>query len=483
MNEAKKRKVEFGDFQTPAALARVVCERLAAAGFAPDVVIEPTCGVGAFVLAAAHQFPRAEVHGYEINPSYLDDLRHGVEELGLGRRVNLHQQDFFATDWLAQLKAKPGTVLVLGNPPWVTNAGQGAIGGTNLPQKSNFLKHTGFDAITGKANFDISEWMLIDLMRALGARGGDLAMLVKTAVARKVIAHAERMELGVSYAAMFGIDAKRHFGASVDACLLVARFTGAQANTGIDYDVHPSLDTYGAARRVGHRRGLTVGDLARFEQHAALVGESPQKWRSGIKHDASSIMEFDSAGEVLRNGLEEIVSVESNYLYPLMKGSDIGSNRDWRGKFVLVTQRKPGDDTSAIQERAPRTWQYLERHGDVLDARGSSIYKKNPRFAIFGIGDYAFRPWRIAICGLYKKLNFRLVGPIDGKPVQFDDTVYYVSFDDRGEAEDAMQRICSRDALELYSSLIFWDEKRPIKSSVLNTLDWTRIPDASKRAA
>ncbi len=108
-------------------------------GFAPDVVIEPTCGVGAFVLTAAQQFPRAEVHGYEINPAYLDELRQSVERLGVTRRVNLHQQDFFETDWLAELEAMPGNVLVLGNRR-VTNAGQGAIGGTNLPQKSNFRK-------------------------------------------------------------------------------------------------------------------------------------------------------------------------------------------------------------------------------------------------------------------------------------------------------------------------------------------------------
>jgi hypothetical protein len=483
MNEAKKRKVEFGDFQTPLELAQVVCKRLAAAGFAPDVVIEPTCGVGAFVLAAAQEFPRAEVHGYENNSAYLTELTQSIESVGIASRVFLHCQDFFATDWLAELESMPRSALVLGNPPWVTNAGQGAIGGTNLPQKSNFLKHKGFDAISGKANFDISEWMLIDLMRTLGARGGDIAMLVKTAVARKIIAHAERMELGVSYAAMFAIDAKRHFNASVDASLLVMRFTGTQSVASIDYDVHPSLDGNGEVRRVGHRLGLTIGDLARFESHTPLIGDSPQKWRSGVKHDATSVMEFDSIGGKLRNGLGENVSIEPDYLYPLMKGSDVGSSREWRRKFVLVTQRKTGEDTDVIQARAPRTWTYLNSHRSILDARGSSIYAKNPRFAIFGIGEYAFRPWRIAICGLYKKLNFRLVGPIDGKPVQFDDTVYYVSFNTREEAQEALDRIQSEEASELYSSLIFWDEKRPIKASVLNAVDWSRVVHPGKLRA
>jgi hypothetical protein len=483
VNEAKKKKVEFGDFQTPLPLARLVCARLKGLGIMPELIVEPTCGVGAFVLASAEQFPAAEIHGIEINNTYLDELREGIERFELSHRIRVFQQDFFATDWMAKIESCKGRVMILGNPPWVTSAGQGVIGGKNLPSKSNFLKFKGFDAITGKSNFDISEWMVIDLMRALGTRGSDLAMLVKTAVARKVIAHAERMQLGVSRAAIFGIDAKRHFGASVDACLLVIAFTGERSTAKIDYDVYPSLDENVEPRRVGHRLGLTISDIEIFERHIDLVGDSPQKWRSGVKHDAAAVMEFDSAEGVLRNGLNEDVCLEPEYLYPLMKGSDIGSNHDWRGKFVLITQRRPGDDTEIIRERAPRTWDYLFRHKPTLDSRGSSIYAKNPQFAIFGIGEYAFRPWRIAICGLYKRLNFRLVGPIDGKPVQFDDTVYYISFNTRDEAQSVLKIIRSVPLSELYSALIFWDEKRPIKSSLLNVVDWSRCSGGSEREA
>ena len=39
-----------------------------------------------------------------------------------------------------------------------------ALASPNLPSKSNFQNRKGLDAVTGKANFDISEWMLIQLM-------------------------------------------------------------------------------------------------------------------------------------------------------------------------------------------------------------------------------------------------------------------------------------------------------------------------------
>lgn len=472
MNSSRK-KVEFGDFQTPLSLAQRVCNRLATLDILPDVVLEPTCGVGAFVLAAAQAFPRAAIHGYEINHEYLETLKSSVPATQMPR-THLHQADFFRTDWARIVGECRGRLLILGNLPWVTSATLGALDSDNLPEKSNFLGHKGFDAITGKANFDISEWMLLALIRALNRQRYDVAMLLKTATARKIIGYVEKQGLGVSQAAIINIDAKKEFGASVDASLLVLGFTGQQSKESLEYQVFSSLDD-NQPSRVGHRNGLMVCDLSSFDRHAQMVGQSPQKWRSGVKHDASSVMEFTRTETGLVNGLGEVVDIEPTYLHPLLKGSDIGSSHSWRGKHVLVTQTRTGEDTSHIRTDAPRTWAYLERHAAVLDARGSSIYAKGHRFAIFGIGDYAFRPWRIAICGLYKKLNFRLIGPIDGKTVMFDDTVYYVSFDNEHAAREALTRIVHPSATDLLRSMIFWDEKRPIKSSVLNHFDWTRV--------
>ena len=476
-----KRRIEFGDFQTPDDLALAVCRRLVALDIRPDVVIEPTCGVGAFVRAAAASFPDAlEILGFDSNVSYLETLRAKLASTRSQGRIELEHADFFTTDWREKLLGISGSVLVVGNFPWVTNATLGAIGGSNLPEKSNFLAHRGFDAISGKANFDISEWMLLEVLRWFDGRSGDVAMLVKTAVARKVLAHAQRQGAAVRDAFLIGIDAKKQFGASVDACLLVMRLTGDHSLTCHDYTMFSDLEDR-VGRRVGHRMGLTVGDLDAFEAAVHLVGASPQKWRSGVKHDASAIMEFTRSERGLENGLGEVVDLEPDYLYPLLKGSDVGGAKVWREKFVLVTQRRVGEPTEAIRKAGPLTWAYLQRHAAQLDARGSSIYAKNPRFSIFGIGDYAFAPWKIAICGLYKLLRFRLVGPIDGRPVMFDDTVYYLSFETKKEAKAALAMIESQPARSLLSSLIFWDEKRPVKTSILNVLDWSKLDKVACR--
>jgi hypothetical protein len=475
MNDSRKRQIEYGDWQTPDTLAWRVCERLASMGINPDVVIEPTCGVGAFVLASAEFFPKAKVLGFEENVSYLEAMKSKATFAPVSKRIELAQADFFATDWPTVVNSQPGKLLVVGNFPWVTSATQGSIGGANLPEKSNFQKFNGLDAITGKANFDISEWMLIEVLGWFRRREGDLAMLVKTAVARKILSYAEKHGVGVWDACLIEIDAKAHFNASVDACLLVMRFTADHSLESHDYSVFNGFsDKQG--QRVGHRFGITVGDLAAFEESKHLLGNSPQKWRSGIKHDLSSVMELTQTPAGFLNGLGETVELEDAFLYPLMKGSDIGnSKKAWRNKFVIVTQLNVGDQTDSIALTAPKTFAYLETHSSALDGRGSTIYKKNPRFSIFGIGDYAFRPWKIAICGMYKKLNFRLIGPIDGKPVMFDDTVYFVSFDTEAEAIKVIDSLNSPLGISFLSCLIFWDEKRPIKTSILNSFDWRRL--------
>lgn len=481
MNDERKRRAEFGDWQTPLDLAQASCAKLIEIGIKPDAVIEPTCGAGAYVLAVNEAFPNVKaIHGYEVNPDYLDKLKERLASTPNTDHVQVHEADFFAHDWDASLAGVDGYLLVIGNFPWVTSSQQGAIGGTNLPTKSNFQGHSGFDAMTGKANFDISEWMLLKVLTWFRRRPGAIGMLVKTAVARKILSQAQQQGATVVDAFMFNIDSKKNFNAAVDACLLVMRFDPAATDADHEYTVFKDLNaTQGT--RVGHRDGKTIGDLDAFDSTIHLMGKSPQKWRSGVKHDASAVMEFTRTPSGLLNGMDELVTMEDGFLFPLLKGSDVGSNKQWREKFTIVTQRFVGESTNQIKTLAPLTWKYLEDHGTQLDARGSSIYAKNPRFSIFGVGDYAFKPWKIAICALYKKLEFRLIGPIEGKPVMFDDTVYFISFDSRLEAEVALAQLNSAEVCRLLSSMIFWDEKRPIKTTILNAVDFEKVDGVARQ--
>jgi len=465
----EKKKVEYGDFQTPKELADEVCQKLVQLGVVPDVIVEPTCGLGTFLESAASIFPpTAKLIGVEINSEYLAGLRNKTKSFPNPNNIEIREGDFFRFDWETLLKSISGEMLILGNFPWVTNATQGAIGGLNLPRKTNFQNLSGLDAMTGKSNFDISEFMLIKVSEWFLNRKGHLAMLVKTAVARKFLSHIHKLKKGISSSAIYRIDAKKYFGAAVDACLLYCRFDPSMRS--YDYDVFESLSSQ-KYYRVGHRHGLTIKDLDSFESLDYLLGNSGEKWRSGIKHDCSEIMELTERGGSLFNGLDELVNIEPDFVYPLLKGSDVANGRiSETNRFMLVTQKSAGEETKPIKMIAPKTWAYLESHANYLDSRKSKIYLNNPRFSIFGVGPYTFAPWKIAICSLYKNLNFRLVGQIENKSAVFDDTVYFLSFENYEEANEVFDFLHSKDVQRFLSALIFWDDKRPIKTSILNNL-------------
>jgi len=475
-NKRAKAKVEFGDFQTPPRLARDVCALLLRRGVQPSSILEPNCGKGSFVLACLESFPSAQtVIGADINSTYVADLQSQLHARPFPAQVRVFRSDFYGTDWSPLLQELADPLLVIGNPPWVTNAGLSAIGSSNIPEKSNFQKYAGLDALTGKSNFDISEWMLIRESEWLNGRRGTLAMLCKTAVARKVLLHAWKKSTQLSKSEIYLIDAMDYFAAAVDACLLVCDFMPEVRST--HCGVHRSLQEEACASTFGFREGRLVADVSGYERWKFLSGPpEPHQWRSGIKHDCAEVMELRKKGQAYQNGLGEAVEIEPHCLYPMLKSSQLAKGSpSGPDRWMLVPQRFIGEDTASIRHAAPKTWEYLQRHAVRLDRRLSSIYKGRPQFSIFGVGEYSFARWKVATSAFYKKLEFRVVGPMAGKPVVFDDTCYFLACRSQAEAECLAQLLNSRPASEFYNSLVFWDAKRPLTIEILRQLDLAAV--------
>lgn len=457
-------KREFGDFQTPLPLARQIIGLIDSLIGMPAQVIEPTAGLGAFLEAAEEKWGKGPTYnGYEINSSYVSSANFRLSVRG----IIIKQQNFFETDWGSILSlADSEKVLVVGNPPWVTNAELGSLGSRNLPNKTNFQGLRGFDAKTGKANFDIAEWMLIRLVEALPSSGA-LAMLCKTMTARKVLRHFWKTDGGREQASLFLIDAKGHFDVSVDACLLFLRGRRCAERTAT---IYVTLDTDKKLSEFGLVDNHLVSDVKSYQELCDLDGGSPYTWRSGLKHDASDIMEFTLENGRYVNGLKQTVAIEPDYVFPLLKSSDIANGRTTPRKFVLVTQQTTGEKTEVIKEVAPRTWAYLEAHADRLDSRRSSIYQNRPRFSIFGIGAYSFASWKVAVSGLYNTFRFVVVSSMAGRPVMLDDTCYFIACQVREEACLIADLLNSDPSQRFLRSLVFLDSKRPLTTEVLRRL-------------
>lgn len=471
------RRKEFGDYQTPLNLSRQICGFLAQQGVSPASIIEPTCGRGSFILAALEQFPQAEItFGVEINPNHVHPLRQELTHRNDSDKVEIRHDDFFKLDWETVLTEIPAPLLIIGNPPWVTNATLGALNSQNLPKKTNFQHHSGLDALTGKSNFDISEWILLRLIKLIQGRDGVLAMLVKTSVARKLLKYCWQKNINIGQPQLYLLDGKLEFGVSVDICLLVCNTHNNDAEKRCN--VYDGVSETDFLTTFGFRDASLVANINNYNRwkHLLSCTESHYKWRSGLKHDAAKVMELTQQTPFYRNNLGETWELEDNYVYPLLKSSDIakGTTKNPR-RWVIVPQSYVGESTAHIQHSTPKTWDYLNRHKTVFENRKSSIYKNKPIFSIFGIGDYSFALWKVAISGLYKHLQFTVVGPYQDKPVMLDDTCYFIPCTHQKEADLLATLLNSQTAKAFFHAFIFWDAKRPVTANILNQLDIVQL--------
>lgn len=476
--------VEFGDFQTPLSLAKEVAIVATKSIGNIRTIIEPTCGSGTFIKALVEIETEIETEieptiknaiGWEINPRYVEIAKHNLCAQIKTLAVSINEQDFFQVDW-SEINSKiQNPVLFIGNPPWVTNSELGKLVSNNLPHKSNFQHFSGFAAITGKSNFDISEWILTKICEQISNTNSAMAFLVKTSVARKVYQYICQNNLLISSTFIRRIDAKKYFGVNVGACLFFAKGT---TNINPEYicPVYSNLQTSIPYKTIGISKGKLVSDIKIYKYLSDIDSGCEFKWRSGVKHDASKIMEFQFSHQGLVNGLGEIVELPDDYLYPMYKSSDISQEiLKPPKKMMLITQKNIGDNTQDISQLSAKTWEYLIIHSRRLDARKSSIYKHAPRFSVFGVGDYTFKPWKIAISSLYKNIKFTKIGLFKHKPIVLDDTCYLLGFDLEEEADLILTILKSDIASSFINSLVFKDNKRTITISLLNRINLRTI--------
>ncbi len=467
----KDKKVkEFGDFQTPRELAFEVCLLLSRLGVKPETIIEPNCGIGGFVQAAKKIFFSAKIYGFDISADYIKNAN---DKFRNEENVFIAQANFFETDWMEMFKNFPKPILVLGNPPWVTNSQLSSLESLNLPKKENFQNFSGFDAMTGKSNFDISEWMLIQLFEYLNWQDASLAMLCKTSVARKVLKYAWKNNISLKDSAIYGIETEKYFNASVDSCLLVCNFS--QTLQDFTTKVYESLDSKNPIQKIGFKNNQLIASIDLYEKWKHLNSVSDYKWRSGIKHDCSKVMELTKEGELFKNKLGEIFEIEDEFVFPMLKSSDLANGKLAPKRWMLVTQKSVKEDTKSIAEKAPKTWDYLNKNAEYLDNRKSSIYKNRSRFSVFGIGEYSFAPWKVAISGFYKKIDFKVVGSYENKPIVLDDTCYFIPCKTEKEAKKICSLLNSNIGKEFFEAYIFWDAKRPITVDLLKKINISKL--------
>lgn len=474
-------RTEYGDFQTNQQLANSVTLFLKNNMLNPKLVIEPTCGKGNFIIALLTSFYNIEkIVGVEIYKPYIWEIKFKILDFYIDNptdkkpEIEIHHFNVFDFDFHSITKQfSKQEILIIGNPPWVTNAKLSSLKSNNLPQKSNFKKHNGLDAITGKGNFDIGEYITMMMFDAFQHINGHLAFLVKNSVIKNVVYDQKQHNYKISGLQKYTIDSKKEFNASVEASLFFCKLNSIPEYTCKEFRFYCTTKF---VREFGWVDDKFVSNTEYYSHSKDIDDVCQFEWRQGIKHDLSLIMELERINEQFINGLNQKVNLEEDLIFGVLKSSDlkqpvISKTR----KYTIVTQKKVGQDTTFIKQKFPQTYKYLQNNKSYFDKRKSSIYNNKPNFSIFGIGDYSFSPYKISISGLYKTFTFSLILPIQNKPVMLDDTCYLLGFDNIYFAAYTLVLLNSDKTKEFLQSITFSDAKRIFTKEILMRIDLYKL--------
>ena len=481
-------RTEFGDFQTNNDLSVRVVKRISSQSQNPTILFEPTFGEGNLLLAGLQEFSSMKkIIGVEIYKPYIWKTKFKILDYYLKNplknkpSITLYHESIFDFDLNNFAKSTiDDKILILGNPPWVTNAQLTTLESDNLPRKSNFKNNAGLDAMTGKGNFDIGEYITQNLIRNFQNHQGNMAFLVKNIVIKNITFDQKRNNFLIKNLQKYHFDAKKEFNASVEASLFFCEFNdnAEQFCREVNLDENkPFENTFGWINN------KFVAIMEDYENYANIDGICPFEWRQGVKHDCTTVMELRKESDYFVNAQDEKIELENDLIYPFLKSSDLKNKEVTEvRKYTIIPQKKIGQETDYIKEFYPLTYQYLKANEGSFDKRKSSIYRGKPKFSIFGIGNYSFKPYKVAISGLYKTFAFTLVLPLNEKPVMLDDTCYFLGFDTPEEAIITHRLLNHVITQKFLKSIVFLESKRAFTKDILmriNLLTLARLVNFS----
>ncbi len=474
-------RAEYGDFQTPKNLSNLTCKYLQTKQINPKIVIEPTCGKGTFILSVLDYFPTVEkVFGIEIYPKYVWETKFSILNYFL---INVKKQkpeiqiitkNIFDFDFRELSKQNiEQEILIIGNPPWVTNSMLSVLNSDNLPKKSNFKNVKGLDAMTGKGNFDIAESIALLILTNFSKHNGHFAFLQKNSVTKNIVFDQKKNKFSIANIEKLNFDAKKEFNAATDASLFLCQLNKKYSTICNEFDLYEPTKL---KSQLGWFQDKFVANLTAYSELHEFDGTCPVVWRQGIKHDCSRIMELEHVNGQYKNQNNEQFEIENDLVFGILKSSDLKTGIISQSrKYTIVTQKKIGENTDYIEKNFPKTFRYLDSNIEFFNSRKSSIYTNKPKFSIFGVGDYSFKKYKVAISGFYKSTEFSLLLPNNEKPLQLDDTCYFIGFDSIEYAVFAYIILNHKITQDFLNSIIFYDSKRPITKDILMRIDLRKI--------
>ncbi len=449
----KELRHALGETYTPDAF---VARALDAIGWAPsDALLDPTCGMGGFLIEALRRRLAADSHlrawealdglaGIEINPVAVLAARVALATMLADRfdprrsvRLPIYLTDAVLVacnaaevPWPleaedhAHARAIGRVSHIAGNPPWVKWSQLPASCASSIRRLCPSVNVLSGDHYVGGIEADVSGLITHLAAARWLAPGGRMAFYLPTSLFSTEAGEGFRRmtdSTGAPIAAFERVEDLRRWkpfpGVAATASLVLMR-GGQQTRYPVRYEVAGATgsDRLLACPLPGTNNGPwlrgTSEDHALWARLFDASSRSQYQARKGVTTDCNGVyfvrvidardglalIENDpSLGR--RPGIEQVRAwVEDTHLFPLMRGKGLDRFRVCLddGWCVLLPQRGMYGDES-LPHTAPRTWAFLQRFEAVLRDRGSyrRYQKGKPFWSVWSTGPYTFARWKV----------------------------------------------------------------------------------------
>jgi hypothetical protein len=449
----KELRHALGETYTPDAF---VARALDAIGWAPsDPLLDPTCGMGGFLIEALRRRLAADprlragqaldgLAGMEINPVAVLAARVAMATMLADRfdprrpaRLPVYLTDavFVACNatevpWPleaedhAHARAVGRVSHIAGNPPWVKWSQLPASYASSIKHLCAGTSVLSGDRYVGGVEADVSALITHLTASRWLAPGGRMAFylpasLFSTEAGEGFRRMADRS--GSPIAAFERVEDLRRWkpfpGVSAAASLVLLR-GGQRTSYPVHYEIVGTTesDRLLACPLPGTKHGPwlrgTSEDHALWARLFDAGSRSGYQARKGVTTDCNGVyfvrvIDVRDGLALIENepslgrkpGIERVRAwVEDTHLFPLMRGRGLDRFRACidDGWCVLVPQRGMyGDDS--LPRTAPRTWAFLRRFEAVLRDRGSyrRYQEGKPFWSVWSTGPYTFARWKV----------------------------------------------------------------------------------------
>ncbi len=426
-----------------------------------DTVVDPTVGDGSFILSLLGLAKKNQVdisrtmisnlYGFDLKQSGIDSTLKEAKEIF---DVDLLVGNFVCLD-VATAKLTKKFDCVIGNPPWISFG--------KLPSeyretlKARYVEYglttTNNTLLLGSSRVDLAALIVNIAITDLATVDSSIGFFLPSSMFyggsaheafRKFEAKGQQYELVKIFD--FGMEPIFNSNSKHGTAFVYAEFKKNFEKRAL---LERRLDANGEWLPLDPKLGnmslsvaLNSSPIIKFK--LPLHSKPRQGINTGGQNSTffGSVIEGDLQSEYLefKNLDDEIVTIESKWVFPLIMRQNIKDGYEEPSRYVILCHDSLSGKPVSHEElgKYPKTLTYFESHSAKLLARKGVMLnarnKKGEFWGLLGVGSYSFQPYKVV---------WLSAGERELKPKVFDSWQGKI-----WQANQSMQSFCPADSLE-----------------------------------